>query len=248
VIRRADPSPDRIAYRIGMRSLRDSISGPLERRRRGAPRRPSLVFAPFLVEAAVVLLVGSVLGIAWRAIGAIAVAVVLVGAFRAWQAIGERERCRKLADDWLLWGATVSPSAQLLSWRANELTSRRQRTSLARALGRIEREATGAVRPGALPINESALRDHSSLLHDVADRVSDRSRPVTVIGLLLVDRLLRHPWSPIYSVVPEDELVHNLQHALDALDGRTPDGPIPAFTKPKEIRLEHRAHRRSGLR
>lgn len=194
------------------------------------------------------LVVGVVVGIAWRAIAAIAVAIVLFGAFRAWQAIGERERCRKLADDWLLWGAAVSPSAQLLSWRANELTSRRLRTSLARALGRIEREATGAVRPGALPLNENALREHSSLVHDLADRVRDRSRPATVTGLLLVDRLLRHPWSPIYSVVPEDELVHNLQHALDALDGRTPDGPIPAFTKPKEIRLEHRAHRRSGLR
>jgi hypothetical protein len=230
-----------------MRSLRDSISGSLEWRRSGAPRRPSLVFAPFLVEAAAVLVVGGVIGIAWRAIGAIAVAVVFFGAVRAWQAIGERERQRKLADDWLLWGAAVRPSAELLTWRANELSSRRLRTSLARTLGRIEREATGAVRPGALPLNESALRDHSSLLHDVRVRVRDRSRPVTVIGLLLVDRLLRDPWSPIYSVVPEDELVHPLQQALDALDGRAP-GPILAFTRPKEIRLEHRAHRRSGLR
>jgi hypothetical protein len=230
-----------------MRSLRDSISGRLERRR-GAPRRPSLVFAPFLVEAAVVLVVGGVLGIAWRAAVAIAVAVVLVGAFRTWRAIGERERCRKLADEWLFWGAVVSPSAELLSWRAKELTSRRVRTSLARALGRIDREVAGVVRPGALPLNENALRDHSSLLHDVAVRVRDRSRPVTVIGVLLVDRLLRDPWSPIYSIVPEDELVHNLQLALDALDGRALDEPIPAFTRPTEIRLEHRAHRRSGLR
>jgi hypothetical protein len=231
-----------------MRSLRDSISGRTEERPSGAPRRPSLVLGPFLVEAAAVLVVGGVIGIAWRTTGAIAGAVVLLGAVRTRQVIGERERRRKLADDWLLWGAAVRPSSQLLTWRANELTSRRLRTSLARTLARIEREATGAVRPGALPLNESALRDHSSLVHDLAARVGDRSRPVTVIGLLLVDRLLRDPWSPVYSVVPEDELVHSLRHALDALDGRTPDGPIPAFTRPKEIRLEHRAHRRSGLR
>jgi len=35
-----------------------------------------------------VLVVGVVVGIAWRAIAAIAVAIVLFGAFRAWQAIG----------------------------------------------------------------------------------------------------------------------------------------------------------------
>jgi hypothetical protein len=232
-----------------MRSLRDSISGPRERQRSGAPpRRPSLVFAPFLIGAVVVLVVGGVLGIAWRATGVIAGAVVFVGVVRARQAIDERERRRKLADDWLLWGAAVRPSAELLSWRADELTSRRVRTSLARSLARIEREVTGAVRPGSLPLNESGLRDHSSLLHDVAARVRDLSRPVTAIGMLLVDRLLRHPWSPIYSVVPEDELVHSLQHALIALDSGAPDGPIPVFTQPTEIRLEHRAHRRSGLR
>jgi hypothetical protein len=230
-----------------MRSLRDSISDPLESRR-GAPRRPSLVVAPFLVGAAAVLVIGGVLGIAWRATGALAAAVVLFGAFRAWQAIGERERCRKLADDWLLWGAEVSPSARLLSWRADELASCGVRRSLARALVRIEREANGAVRPGALPLNDEALRENTSLLHDLAARVRDCSRPVTVIGVLLVDRLLRDPWSPIYSVVPEEELVQTLQHALDALDGRMPEGSIPAFTQPTEIRLEHRAHRRSGLR
>jgi len=231
-----------------MRSLRDSISGPLKWRRNGALHHPSLVFLPFLVGAAAVLVVGGVIGIAWPATGAIVVAVVLAGAVRVRQAIGERERRRKLADDWLLWGAAARPSADLLTWRANELTSRRSRTSLARALVRIEREVTGAVRPGPLPLNEAALRNHSSLLLDLAARIRDRSRPVPVIGVLLVDRLLHDPWSPIYSVVPEDELVPLLQQALDALDGRVPDEPIAAFTRPTEIRLEHRAHRRSGLR
>ena len=231
-----------------MRSLRDSISGLLECRRSGAPRRPSLVFLPSLLEAAFVLLVGGVIGIAWPVTGAIAGAVVLVGAVRARQAIGEREHRRKLADDWLLWGAAVRPSAPLLTWRADELTSRRLRRSLARVLVRIEREATGAARPGPLPLNDVALRVHSSLLLDLAARLRDRSRPVTVTGVLLVDRLLRDAWSPIYSVVPEDELVHSLQLALDALDGRAPDAPIPPFERPTEIRLEHRAHRRAGLR
>jgi len=231
-----------------MRSLRDSISGSLERRRGGGPRRPSFVFLPFIVEAAAVLVVGGVLGIAWAATGAVAGAVILVGAVRARQAIGERERHRKLADDWLLWGAAARPSARFLTSRANELTSGRRRASLARVLVRIEREATGAVRPGPLPLNEIALREHSHLLVEITARLRDRSRPVTVTGVLLVDRLLRDPWSPIYSVVPEDELVDSLQRALDALDGRAPDAPIPAFTRPTEIRLEHRAHRRAGLR
>jgi hypothetical protein len=195
-----------------------------------------------------VLVVGGVVGIAWPAIAAIAGAVVLVGAVRTRRAIRERERSRTLADEWLLWGAAVRPSAQLLTWRADELTSRRLRRSLARGLVRIEREVTGAVRPGPLPLNEAALRDQSPLLLDLAARVRDRSRPVTVVGLLLVDRLLRDPWSPIYSIGPEEELAGFLQQALDALDGRTPDGPIAAFKRPTEIRLEHRAHRRSGLR
>src|SRR5262249_37018995 len=203
---------------------------------------------PCIVGAAALPAGGGVLGIAWPATGALAGGVVLVGAVRARHAIGEREHRRKLADDWLLWGAAVRPSAQLLTWRANELTSRRQRASLARGLVRIEREATGEVRPGPPPLNEIALRDHSHPLVDLTAHPRAPSRPVTATGLLLVDRLLRDPWSPIYSVVPEDQLVDSLQLALDALEGRAPDAPIPAFTRPTEIRLEHRAHRRAGLR
>jgi hypothetical protein len=232
-----------------MRSLLDSIFRRLGRRACGHPRSPLLAAVPLLVEAVATLVVGFAAGIGWASVALVACLLAALGVVRSVRAVFDRERQRRLADDWLLWGAAARPSAALLSWRAAELCSPWLRSSLARSLQRIEREVRGASRPGSVPLNDGGLRQQLNLVQALAERLQDRSRPVTVQGMLLADRLLTEPWSPLYSAVSGEELAGQLRVVLEAIDTEISHPlPFPPFPAPTEIRIEHRAHRRSGLR
>ena len=74
------------------------------------------------------------------------------------------------------------------------------------AVEALEREVRGASRPGSVPLNDGGLRQQLNLVQALAERLQDRSRPVTVQGMLLADRLLTEPWSPLYSAVSGEEL------------------------------------------
>lgn len=130
----------------------------------------------------------------------------------------ERRRRRRAADEWLLWGAVPRPSSALLSWRAAELTSQRMRSTLAHSLRRIEREVRGGTLPGAVPLNKRALRSNLDLVHTLQERLVDPAHPVSARGVLLVDRLLTEPGSPLYSPAPVESLAEALSGALAALD------------------------------
>ncbi len=182
------------------------------------PAHPLLAAIPELALAALVLAVGfgASVGSLWTLI--VAGALVVVALLRAGVAAIEVGRRRRTADEWLLWGATARPSSALLTWRAAELLSPRLRATLAHSFHRIERETRGKTIPGAVPLNKRALRRHLSLLVVLLSRLDDRARPVTVRGVLLVDRLLTEPGSPLYSTAPDDVLAEALTDALAALD------------------------------
>ena len=148
----------------------------------------------------------------------VAGALVAVGLLRWARAAAELGRRRRAADEWLLWGAAVRPSSDLLSWRAAELTSPRVRSTLARSLGGIERELRQASLPGPVPLNKRALRLHVGLVRALQARLEDSTRPVSVRGMLLADRLLTEPGSPLYSPAPDDVLADALSDVLEALD------------------------------
>ena len=75
--------------------------------------------------------------------------------------------------------------------------------------------------PGPVPLNKRALRLHLGLLRALQERLEDSARPVSVRGMLLVDRLLTEPGSPLYSSVPDGVLAEALSEALAAID------PVP---------------------
>ena len=80
----------------------------------------------------------------------------------------------------------------------------------------------GETLPGAVPLNTRALRRHVRLVGDLEERLEDRTRPVSARGMVLVDRLLTEPGSPLYSSpVPDDVLAEAVLEALIALD------PVP---------------------
>jgi len=188
------------------------------------PPRPALAGLPQLVLAVLVLVVGLAAMIRWPLVVATAGAIASVGLLQAARAAAELATRRRLADEWLLWGASARPSSALLDWRAAELGSPRLRSTLGHSLRRLEREVRGGTLPGAVPLNKRAIRCHLGLVRALQERLEDRTRPVSVRGMLLVERLLTEPGSPLYSSAPDDVLAEALSEALAALD------PVPVAT------------------
>jgi hypothetical protein len=155
----------------------------------------------------------------------ITVPVLLAGGLRASQGWHLLRSRRRIADPWLLWGADARPAAELLAWRAAELTDVRSRKILARGLRRLRGEAEGRLVPGALPLNRLEIRSQIGLLRALESRLADLSRPVSPRGVLLVEQLLTQPGSPLYSHERSDQLAQQLSEACAALD------PIPGSAK-----------------
>lgn len=201
-----------------VRNLTDLSVQVIGSRAAEVPGRPYLGALPQLCLALVVAGVGLGAGIGRLWIAAVAGSLVVLGLLRWARAAVELGRRRRAADEWLLWGATARPSSALLSWRARELTSPDVRLTLARSLQGIERELRGTSLPGPLPLNRRAIRVHLGLMRAMRGRLEDAERPVSVRGMLLVDRLLTEPGSPLYSSVPDDVLAEALGDALAAID------------------------------
>jgi hypothetical protein len=144
-----------------------------------------------------------------------AVVRALVGAVRS---VAQSRRRRRAVDAWLLWGGAPRPSSTFFGWRSRELTSARLRLAFAHSLRRIEGEVRGEGLPGRVPLNETALRSQLGLVGALEERLEDRSRPVSVHGMVLVDRLLTEQRSPFYSPVSDDVLAKAMSGILAALD------------------------------
>jgi len=182
------------------------------------PSRPLFTVLPQLCLALLVLAAGFLFTLAWLPVAVIACFLVLVGLVRSARAAAELGRRRRAADEWLLWGAVARPSSALLSWRVEELASPRLRSTLARGLRGIEREVRGGTLPGPVPLNARAIRRHLGLVRALQRRLEDCDPLVSVRGILLVERLLTEPGSPLYSRAPDEVLAETLSEALAALD------------------------------
>lgn len=156
------------------------------------------------------------IGLPW--VMTVAGLLLVVGLVQAARLAAEVGRQRRTADEWLLWGVVVRPSSDLLSWRAEELTSPRLRSLLARGLRRTEREVTGRTMAGPVPLNRRAIRSNLGLVRGLYVRLEARGLPVSPRGMVLVDRLLTEPGSPLYSHVPADVLAKAMSEALAAIE------------------------------
>jgi hypothetical protein len=218
-----------------MRNLTSRLAAPIRQRVDSGHSRPLLAALPTLGGALLVLVVGFAASIGWQPIVAVALVLTLVGLLNAaWAAVALGRR-RRAADEWLLWGATARPSTAL-GWRAAELESPQLRSTLARGLWRIQREVRGGTRPGPVPLNTRALRLHLRLVCSLQERLDDRTRSVSARGMVLVNRLLTEPGSPLYTCEAQDEVLADaLSDALLALDPvphpRSPD-PRPLMSGP----------------
>ena len=110
------------------------------------------------------------------------------------------------------------PASTLLTWRAAELASARERRLLARSLNGIVRELDANRLPGSSPLNRIALRPHADRIAAIADRLAQLERPVAVLGILLIHDLLSDGGSPLYDRRRVEEISGTLASILDALE------------------------------
>jgi hypothetical protein len=114
----------------------------------------------------------------------------------AWPA---RWKARREADRLLRASDGRWESHDGLVWRVAELTSARERRTLARSLRGIVKEATSP-QPmlSASPLNRRRLAPYTGLIGRLAERVGDLERPVTAAGIVLLRDLLTDGASPLY--------------------------------------------------
>jgi len=108
-------------------------------------------------------------------------------------------------------------ASSLLAWRAQELTSERNRIILARHARRFVAEL-GDPRCRAYAVNRPAMRAHHRSLVELVERLEDGNRPVSPIGVVLTQRLLGDGAGPFFNAARADELGPALVAALTALE------------------------------
>ena len=173
----------------------------------------------YLVLAALVTAGGFAGGLAWRLTVALGAGLAAVGFSQFGRARLELVRRRRAADALLRTGVKIHPHSELLSWRAAQLTSPRNRRTLARSLNRIvgELERPSLVSP--VPLNRRSLKPHVSLIRLLAERLAQFERPVTAQGMVLVEELLTDGYtSPLYLGGEAEDPAIAVNRCLAALD------------------------------
>jgi hypothetical protein len=178
--------------------------------------RPSLAYLVPLAGVVVAL----ALGVETRTVlAAVSISAVVCALVRAAIEHMRIESARERADDWLSCRAGVPPDDELLLARIDELLDPRLRRTLARSFRRI---AADAVSRGHMHTpaqrNRRVLRAHVGEIRAVADRLADRSRPVSARGMSIAYRLVTQGGSPLYTTKAAEDVSPRLGAALVALD------------------------------
>ena len=110
-----------------------------------------------------------------------------------------RLRARRDADRFLRASRGSWESHPAFAWRVAELTSPRERRSLARSLrGIVKDAASPSWTFSASPLNRRGLRPYVDDLARLACRIGDLEQSVTGAGIVLVRDLITDGGSPLY--------------------------------------------------
>jgi len=185
---------------------------------RGTPGAARLLAAPVALLA---LAAGGGAAIAtglvpgrWPGLAVVVAAVA--GVYELVRSLVILRRRRRAADEWLR-TATGEFVAAPYVWRARQLTSPRERRTLARTLRLLVREAferpVGRRRPLALP----AVRAHRDEVLLLASRLEHVEEPVTPAGMLRVVDLVTDGAGPLWTGVQDDRLGDAITTTLNLL-------------------------------
>jgi hypothetical protein len=191
--------------------------------------RPATVVLTYGALAGAAAVVGVAAGVPWRLTFIVSVACIVVGLGQTGRVLLGLARRRRAADRLLRTGVNVHPESELLTRRAAELTSDRNRRMLAGSLRRIVREVERPAIVTAVPVNRCGLHPKLPLVRSLIDRVADVERPVAPQGMVLVEELLTDGFeSPLYVGGYVTDVSTSIERCLAALDGRR-DAPDPSL-------------------
>jgi hypothetical protein len=177
--------------------------------------RPGRAVLPLVLLAAVALALEA--DPALRLAGAAAAGCfALAAVVRAERAKAELRAVRRVADRLILADAFGAEGSDILRWRTLELVAPASRESLVRELEQLLRSSDPTRLPSASPLRRGVVRRHWELLSRLEERMLD-GRPVTARGMLLLQRVLREPGSPLYDDHAGD-LSRAISHVLVELE------------------------------
>lgn len=153
------------------------------------------------------------------ALRAVAVAAGILGAYELVRAQRLLVRQRRAADAWLrsATGGFVPPA---YAWRAEQLTSPRERRMLARTLRLIERSAYERSVGRLRPLNLPAVRAHHESLELLACTLETLDEPVTPAGMLRVVDLVTNGAGPLWGATKDAPLGDAISTTLAILTRR----------------------------
>jgi hypothetical protein len=157
-----------------------------------------------------------------RWLRAAAVSVGILGVYELIRAHLVLHRMRRTADDWLrsATGGFVPPA---YAWRAEQLTSPRERRMLAGTLRLIERSAYERGRGRYRPLHLPAVRENRESLELLADTLETVDEPVTPAGMLRVVDLVTDGAGPLWGATKDAPLGDAIATTLAVLTrGRDP--------------------------
>jgi len=223
-------------------------------RRRGFARwsppleRPLTVALAYLALAVGAVVIGFGTGLPRRLTLVVSAAFVLVGLGKAGLMLLGIAQRRRAADRLLRTGVSVHPESELLTRRAAELTSVRNRRMLAGSLRSLVREVERPAVVSAVPLNRRGLGPKLPLFRSLVDRVADVERPVAPQGMVLVEDLLTDGFeSPLYLGGRSEDVATAIERCLAALDRRgTSERTSARSSEPPIARQRPRARVHSG--
>ena len=172
--------------------------------------------APLLALAALALALDLAPSLPWQVGVLVAALFAGAAAVRLTQQWLVLRRLRLVADRIILRSGARSTTSALVAWRTLELTSPHHRRVVAGEAARLARELDAATLPGAVPLNRAAVRPYRSDLETLA-RVLAGSEQVSARGVLLAERLLTSPASPLYDAAAAGSLDGELRRVISAL-------------------------------
>jgi hypothetical protein len=177
---------------------------------------PLAAAGPLLALAVVALLLDAAPDLPWEsglAVAGLFLAAAAVRFVQKWLAV---RRLRAIADRIILRNGDRPTASPLVAWRTAELTSRGHRRAVAADAARLARDLDASTLPGAVPLNRVAVRPYRQELEALAATL-DGEEPIGARGMLLAERFLSSPTSPLYDRAAAATLGPRLQRVITTL-------------------------------
>jgi len=174
--------------------------------------------APLVALAIFALALDAAPDLPWEAgiaVSGLFLSAAVVRFLQKWVAV---RRLRAVADRIILRNGDRPTSSALVAWRTAELTSRRHRHAIAADAVRLARELDASTLPGAVPLNRVAVRPYRQELEALAAAL-DGDQPIGARGMLLAERFLSSPASPLYDRTAAETLGPRLHRVITTLQG-----------------------------